>query len=185
MLFRSHSANAADAPASFPIAAVITELKRELQAAQDIPGTGGDLRLAQVAIDFTLTHTTDANGKISIGIPVLSAQVGASGERKAESGSTLHIELVPPKARVTMSATDTKDFGITQAIVSTRNQLQQGVAQEPKLLPEKVKMTFKFAITNTGGPTGQIKFLIFTIGGGATWSEGQASTIELTFSSKP
>jgi hypothetical protein len=83
-----------------------------------------------------------------------------------------------------MAGVDSTQFGITRAIVATRKQLAQGLNEEPKLEPKKVSLQFKFGVTRTGGATGQIKFVIFTVGGGATKSAGETSTITLNFEKK-
>lgn len=81
-----------------------------------------------------------------------------------------------------MSATDASNFGITEAIVETRRELAAGLSDSPKLEPTKVVINLKFAITRTKGGTGQIKFLVFTLGGGRTLTSANASSITLTFS---
>jgi len=169
---------------AFPLAAVIAQVKKELAAAQNTPGQNAGLALQSVQISFALTQTTDASGKVAIGVPIISADLGANGDRKAETGSTLTVELAPPTASVTMSGVDATEFGITQAILSTRKQLAEGLNDEPKLEPKKVTLQFKFGVTRTGGGTGQIKFLIFTIGGGVTKSNAETSTITLAFEKK-
>lgn len=79
-----------------------------------------------------------------------------------------------------MSAEDVKDLGLTQAIVATRTQLLAGLSQKPQRDPNKVAITLKFAITRASGLTGQIKFLVFTIGGGIAATIANSSSIELT-----
>jgi hypothetical protein len=169
---------------AFPVADVVSQIKKELAAAQNTPGQVTGLSLTSVQLIFALTQTTDANGKVSIGVPILSADIGGTGERKAENTSTLTIELDPPTSSITMGGIDSTEFGITQAIVSTRKQLAEGLNDEPKLVPKKVSLQFKFAVTRTGGATGQIKFLIFTVGGGATKSSAETSTITLNYEKK-
>jgi hypothetical protein len=169
---------------AFPLAVVIAQVKKELAAAQNTPGQNAGLTLQSVQINFALTQTTDANGKVAIGVPIISADLGANGDRKAETGSTLTVELDPPAASVTMAGVDASQFGITQAILSTRKQLAEGLNDEPKLEPKKVSLQFKFGITRSGGGTAQIKFLFFTIGGGITKSNAETSTITLNFEKK-
>jgi hypothetical protein len=169
---------------SFPLADVIAQVKKELAATQNTPGQMRGLVLQSVQINFALTQATDVNGKVAIGVPIISADVGANGERKSENSSSLTVELAPPSASVTMSGTDSSQFGITQAILSTRSQLAKGLNDEPKLEPRKVSIQLKFGITRTGGATGQIKFLVFTVGGGATKSAAETSTITLNFEKK-
>lgn len=167
-----------------PLSDVIAQVKKELAAAQNTPGQINGLVLQSVQLVIALTQTTDVNGKVAIGVPIVSADVGGTGERKAENTSTLTVELAPPTASITMSGADSSEFGITQAIVSTRRQLAQGLSDEPKLIPKKVSFQFKFGVTRIGGATGQIKFLIFTLGGGATKSAAETSTITLNFEQK-
>jgi hypothetical protein len=169
---------------AFPLAAVIAQVKKELAAAQNIPGQSIGLALKTVELTFAITHTVDVSGKVAIGVPILSADIGGNGERKAEDSSTLTVELAPPSASITMAGVDSTQFGITQAIVATRKQLAQGLNDEPKLEPRKVSLQFKFGVTRTGGATGQIKFVILTVGGGATKSAGETSTITLNFEKK-
>jgi hypothetical protein len=57
----------------------------------------------------------------------------------------------------------------------------QGLKQKPELLPNKVVITLKFGVTRTAGATGQIKFLVVTVGGGVTATSANTSSIELTF----
>lgn len=168
---------------TFPVADVIAQVKKEIAASQGTTGANVGITLQKVQLDFALTSTTDANGKLSVGIPLLAgAEVGGSGEGKNSSASSLSIELTPPKGNeATMSGTDTKDLGITKAIVDTRTALLQGMDQQPKLIPNKVTITLKFVVTRTGGATGQIKFLVFTLGGGTTLTSENSNTITLTF----
>jgi hypothetical protein len=176
------SAQAAPTVTAFPIASVIAEVKSELAAAQNTTGANLGISLQKVELNFSITRTTDANGKVTIGVPVLaSAEIGGSGEHKNEQTSSVLIDLTPPGGGSAMSGQDLKDLGLTQAIVSTRAQLLQGLDQPPKLIPDKVVITLKFAITNNGGPTGQIKFLVFTLGGGVTATSANSNSIELTF----
>jgi hypothetical protein len=163
------------------LADVISQVKKELAAVQNTPGPNIGLPLQAVELNFSISHSTDANGKVTIGVPVLSAGLGANGELKAENTSSLTVELAPPAASIIMSGTDSSQFGITQAILATRRQLAQGLAGEPKLEPRKVSMQFKFGLTRTGGVNGQIKFLILTAGAGAAKSVSDTSTITLTF----
>jgi hypothetical protein len=169
---------------TFPLAAVIAQVKKELAAAQNIPGQNIGLALKTVELTFAITHTVDVSGKVAIGVPILSADIGGNGERKAEDSSTLTVDLAPPSASITMAGVDSTQFGITQAIVATRKQLAQGLNDEPKLEPRKVSLQLKFGVTRTGGATGQIKFVILTVGGGATKSAGETSTITLNFEKK-
>lgn len=169
--------------ASFPLAEVIAQVKRELAAAQNTPGASVGLKLDSVELNFSLTKTTNTNGKASVGIPVLGGvDLGGSGESKAEGTSSLMVNLVPPKPTGIMSATDTSSFGITEAIVETRRELAAGLNDSPKLEPNKVVINLKFAITRTKGGTGQIRFLVFTLGGGRTLTSANSSSITLTFS---
>ena len=172
---------AAQAIGAFPIASVIAEVKAELSAAQNTTGADLGISLQKVELNFSITRTTDASGKVTIGVPVLaSAEVGGSGDHKSEQTSSLLIDLAPPGSGSAMSAQDLKGLGLAEAIVSTRAQLLQGLNQTPKLDPNKVVITLKFAITNSGGPTGQVKFLVFTLGGGVITS-ANSNSVELTF----
>lgn len=175
---------AAQTKDSFPLADVITQVKKELAAVQNTPGQTLGLVLQSVQVNFAITQTTDVNGKVAIGVPIIGADLGANGERKAEDSSSLTVELEPPSASITMSGVDISQFGITQAVLATRHQLAAGLNDEPKLAPKKASIQLKFGITRTGGGTGQIKFLIFTMGGGATKSYGETSTITLNFEKK-
>ncbi|VWD34754.1 hypothetical protein BLA39750_04920 [Burkholderia lata] len=173
---------AAGAPV-FPIAAVIAQVKTELEAAQSTPGAQLGLKLDTVELNFSLTKTTDVNGKVAIGIPVVGGiDLDANGDRKAEETSSLTVNLVPPEPVAAMSGYDTTNLGITQAIVDTRQQLIQGLNDVPKLDPNKVVITLKFVVTKSGGGSGKIKFLVFTLGGGATITGANSNTITLTFS---
>ena len=182
-------ASAAEAPpppqtvgSVFPVAAVIAEVKAELTAAQSTTGASLGIYLQKVELNFALTRSTDADGKVTIGIPVLGGvDMGGSGDRKAEQVSSLLVALTPPSPVGTMSAPNIADFGLTQAIVETRSQLLAGLDQPPKLLPDKVVITLRFVITNSGGPSGRVKFLVFEIGGGVTATSANSSSIELTF----
>ena len=68
-----------------------------------------------------------------------------------------------------------------RVFVDTRTALLQGMNDPPKLEPNKVTIALKFVVTRTGGATGQIKFLVFTLGGGATLTSENSNTITLTF----
>lgn len=178
----SSAAGAAPPVQVFPIASVIAEVKAELAAAQNTTGVNLGISLQKVELNFSITRTTDANGKVTIGVPILaSASIGGSGELKSEQTSSVLIDLTPPSGGAAMNGQDLSKLGLTQAIVSTRAQLLQGLNERPKLLPDKVVITLKFAITNGGGPTGQVKFLVFTLGGGVTATSANSNTIELTF----
>lgn len=173
---------AAGAPI-FPITDVIAEVKRELAAAQSKPGTGVGLKLDSVELSFALTKTTDTNGKISVGVPILGGvDLGGSGTKKVEETSSLVITLTPPTPTPAMAGEDVKDLGLTQAILDVRDQLSKGMAGEPRLDPSKVVLTLKFVVTKAVGGTGQIKFLVFTIGGGTTLTAANSNSIALNFS---
>lgn len=165
----------------FALAEVIAQVKRELAAAQNQPGSAVGLTLQTVGIDLAVGRVSDVDGKITIGVPAVGVEAGGGVGRKADQSSSISVELTPPKAIAVMSGDETKEFGITQAIVDTRKQLAAGLDDEPKLTPNKVKMVFKFAVTRTGGPKGGIKFLVFQLGGGATVASAETSTITLTF----
>jgi hypothetical protein len=169
---------------SVPLADVIAQVKKELAAAQNIPGPMAGLSLAGVQLTFAITHSTDVNGKISIGVPIISAELGGSGDRKTEDTSTVTVDLAPPKSSITMSGADSSGFGITQTILAVRKQLASGLKDEPILEPRKASMQFKFGVTTTGGASGQVKFLVFTAGAGATRSAAETSTITLNFEKK-
>lgn len=166
---------------TFPVASVIAEVKKELLAAQNTGGPSLGLPLQSVQLTIALSSTTDVNGKIAIGVPMINAEVGATGDRKAENTSTLTVELAPPAGSITMSGADIGDLGLTQAIISTRNQLAKSLNDEPKLIPRKVSIQIKFSVTRSGGGTGQIKFLVLTVGGGVTKSVAETNTITLTY----
>lgn len=168
---------------SFPLAEVIAQVKRELAAAQNTPGASVGLKLDSVDLNFSLTKGTNTSGKASVGIPVLGGvDLGGSGDNKVEGTSSLLVNLVPPEPTGTMSAADTSNFGITEAIVETRRELAAGLNDPPRLEPNKVVITLKFAIIRTKGGTGQIRFLVFTLGGGRTLTSANSSSITLTFS---
>lgn len=169
--------------ASFPLAEVIAQVKRELTAAQNTPGASVGLKLDSVDLNFSLVRATNTNGKVSVGIPVVGGvELGGSGDNKAESTSSLLVSLVPPEPTGTMSAADSSNFGITQAIVDTRRELAEGLNDSPKLEPKKVVITLKFAVTRSKGGAGQIRFLVFTLGGGHSLTSANSSSITLTFS---
>jgi hypothetical protein len=64
---------------AFPLAAIIAQVKKELAAAQNIPGQNIGLALQIVQLTFAITHTVDVNGKVAIGVPILSADIGGNG----------------------------------------------------------------------------------------------------------
>jgi hypothetical protein len=169
----------------FPIAEVIAQVKRELAAAQNAPAAALVLKLEKVEATLVVSRTVDANGKVAIGVPAFGLEVGGGGSRKAEDSSTLYVELVPPEPGRALSATETKNFGLTEAIVDTRRALIKGLAGEPKLDPRKVVITVKFGVTQTVGPTGQLKFVVISVGGGASVTSADVNTIGLTFSVQP
>ncbi len=95
---------AAQTKDSFPLADVITQVKKELAAVRkNTPGQTLGLVLQSVQVNFAITQTTDVNGKVAIGVPIIGADLGANGERKAEDSSSLTVELEPPSASITMS----------------------------------------------------------------------------------
>ena len=180
----SACANAAPAQSRsvFPIASVIAQVKRELAASQNTTGASLNLNLEKVEVTLAMSRVVDANGKVAIGVPAIGAEVGGSGTRKAEETSTLFVELVPPKPTGLLSSTDVKDFGLTEAIVETRSELLKGLADEPKLDPRKVVITVKFGVTRSAGASGQIKFVVISIGGGGSVTASDTNSIALTFS---
>ena len=62
---------------SFPLADVITQVKKELAAVQNTPGQQIGLPLTSVQVNFALTQTTDANGKVAIGVPINGNFIGS------------------------------------------------------------------------------------------------------------
>jgi hypothetical protein len=66
-------------------------------------------------------------------------------------------------------------------VYETRNDLAKELDDAPQLTPQKVVITLKFVVKDQGGPTGQITFLAFTIGGGVTLTSENANSIILTF----
>ncbi len=174
----------AEANPSFPLADVISQVKKELAAAENIPGQNIGLTLDGVELNFAISQTVDANGKVTVGVPVLNTGIGGTGEWKAESSSSLTVALAPPTASITMSGVDATGFGITQAIVATRKQLALGLNNEPRLLPKKITLQFRFGVTRSGGATGEIKFLVFSSSAGGAKSSSDINTITLTFVKK-
>jgi hypothetical protein len=173
-------AEAADVE-GFPLAQVIAQVKKELAAAQSVPGQGAGLALQTVTLAFSLSRVVDAEGKATIGIPLLGAELGGAGGVKSETVSSLLVKLAPPRPIVTMSGEELQELGLTQAILEVRRQLQEGLDDEPKLAPSQVELEIKFALTRKGGPKGEAKFLVFSIGGGATWSAAAVNAVKLTF----
>lgn len=183
----SHCAPVAQAQSApvFPISSVIAEVKRELAAAQNVPGAAVDLKLEKVEATLAVSRVVDANGKVSVGVPALGVELGAGGTRKSEDSSTLYVELVPPEPGRALGATETKNFGLTEAIVDTRRELAKGLRDEPRLDPKKVVITVKFGVTQSAGPTGQLKLVVLTVGGGVSVAASDVSTIVLTFAANP
>lgn len=108
-----------------PLASVISQIKRELAAAQRVPGASANLNLDKVDVTLAVSRTVDATGKVTVGVPAVGAEFGGSGSRKTDELSSLQVELVPPKPTGLLSTEDTKDFGLTQMIVEARRQLRK------------------------------------------------------------
>jgi hypothetical protein len=177
------SAAVRDTPAPiFPVAAVIAQIKHELAAAQNTAGASVGLALEKVDVTLAVSRVVEANGKVSVGVPAIGLELGGAGSRKGEEASTVAIQLLPPKGTGTLSATPPEDLGLTQMIVQTRAELLKGLNEEPKLDAKQVVMTVKFALSKTVGPTGQLKFVVVTIGGGGTVTATNTNTVVLTFS---
>jgi hypothetical protein len=174
----------AQSPPVFPISAVIEQVKREIAAAQNTTGSSLQLKLEKVEATLQVARTVDASGKVSIGVPwgTGTGEANAGGGRKAEESSTIYVELVPPKAGAALAASDAQDFGLTEAIVETRQQLLKGLNVEPRLDPRKVIITVKFSVTKSVAAGGQVKLVVLTLGGNASVAATDGSTIALTFS---
>jgi hypothetical protein len=91
------------------------------------------------------------------------------------------VELVPPEPEATLGLSKSKNFGLTEAIVDTRRQLQKGLADKPKLDPRTVKITVKFGVEQTAGPSGQLKLVVISVGAGASVTSADVNTVALTF----
>lgn len=165
----------------FPLALVIAEVKREIATAQNTAGLRAGLSLESVEITLAIARISDAAGKVTIGVPMFGAEAGGGAGRKSEESSSLYVKLTPPAALSIMSGTDARDLGIARAILDTRRELQEGMEDEPKLEPAKVRIELKFVVTRSGGPKGEVKFLVFSAGAGLTWSNADTSSILLTF----
>lgn len=167
----------------FPIKDVIAQVKKELAAAQASTSGNVGLKLDSVDLTFALATTRDINGKVSVGIPLLTGlDVGGNGGKKVEETSSLQITLAPPTPINQVAGYDTTSLGITQAIIDTRTQLAAGLDVQPRLDPTKVVITLKFGVIRTGGGTGQIRFLFFALGGGTTFTSANTNTITLNLS---
>lgn len=166
---------------TFPLEAVISQVKQELSAAQNAAGDNLGLALEKVDIALAVSRTTDASGKVSVGVPALYTDIGGRGNRKAETLSTLQVELAPPSGSMTLSRADLGDLGLAQMIVDTRRQLAAGVREAPRLDPRKVTMSMKFGVTRTAGASAAIKLIVFSVGGDASVAAGSTNTVTLTF----
>lgn len=170
-----------ESKATFPLEAVISQVKHELSAAQNTPGDSLGLALEKVEIALAVSHARDASGKVTVGVPALYAEIGGKGSRKAESLSTLQVELAPPAGSMTLSRPDLGQLGLAQMIVDTRRQLAAGVSEPPPLDARKVTMTVKFGVTRSGGGAGGIQLVVFRIGGEANIASGSSNAVTLTF----
>ncbi len=164
-----------------PLAAVVSQIKQELAAAQNVPGALPSLELKSVNVTLAVASTTDANGNVEIGVPALNASVGGGASSKIEQLSTIQVEFSPPRSSMTLSASELKGFGLTQMILHTREQLKIGAAEPPALSPEKVVISVKFGVQRAANIKGGIKLVVFSLGGGGSQAESTANTIVLTF----
>jgi hypothetical protein len=162
----------------FPLADVISQVKRELAAAQAVPATGLGLTLHAVEVKLALNRVKSVNGEVGIGVPFL--EVAAGGKRDTRETSSLYVKLAPPSPQMLMAGKE-ETLGLADAIIETRQQLQKGVSEEPRLDPVELKIDLLFGLTHAGGPKAKFKFLIFSAGGGAQWSLDRTSQISLIF----
>ena len=165
----------------FPLHEVIGEIKKELVAAQNVPGGGTSLKLDSVELNLALSSATEGSGGVKMGVPEIG-EIGGSAEANLERASSIFITLKPPKPLAVMSGLAVEDLGLTRAIVDTRKELLAAMAEEPVLTPEKVRIELKFTVSKSGGPAGRISFHIFSADASAKWSASRTNTITLNFS---
>lgn len=170
---------------AYPISAVVAQVKRELIAAQSAPGAGVQLVLNKVDIRLLVTRQADVSGGVSFGVPAAGFSIGTQAGRHTQATSTVSLELAPPPASDALGAVETKGLGLAEMIVHVRRELLKGLADEPRLLPRQVVMSIGFELSTTGGPDGEVKFLIGAVRAGERVEAGNSSTITLTFGAKP
>ena len=166
----------------FPLQEVISEIKKELVAAQNTPGGGTALKLDSVELNLVLSDATDGSGGLSVGVPEIGAEMGGSAKASSEKVSTIYVSLKPPKPLAVMGAVTAGDLGLTRVIVETRKELQKAMVDEPVLTPEKVRIEIRFALSKSGGPSGKFHFFVVSADAAATWSASRTNTITLNFS---
>jgi hypothetical protein len=168
----------------YPIGEVIAQVKREVAAAQRTPGAGVILSLDKLEVTLQVARGVDVNGGASFGVPAAGFSLGVKAGRSSQEVSTVEIELSPPTAGEMLGMVETRSLGLAEMIVQARRELLLGAGQEPRLVPRRVVMTLHFGLTSTGGPQGEWKFLIGSVGAGETVASAQQSTVKLTFSVK-
>lgn len=163
------------------LAEVIASVKRELAIAENTAGPRAGLALATVEISLAVSAEHTADGKLTIGVPLLGAEIGGGGERTSSRLSTVTVVLAPPEPSLLMSNTSLDDLAIAQAIVDIRTQLASGLDDEPRLLPSSVEYALEFGVARSGGPSGKVSFLVFSASAGSEWSDSRTNQITLAF----
>ena len=164
-----------------PLSDVIEAVKHELAVVQNTPGPSIKLDLVSVVIAMTVTSEEQANGKVSIGVPLFGGDLGVGVESSELRQSIVTVKLKPPRPSPLMSNLKALPFGIASAIIDFRKQLADGLNGEPRLIPQSVNYEIYFAVERRGGPEGKLSFHVFSANMGATWSSSQTSRITLMF----
>lgn len=166
----------------FPLSSVVSQVKREIAAAQATTGSGLGLVLDKVEVTLAVARVADANGKVEFGVPLLKAEADVGGERRVESASSVKVELAPPAPLAILSKEEMEGFGLAEAIVTTRAELLKGLKEVPTLPPKKVVITARFGVKTTVKAGAKLNLVIFSIGGGGSESYSGSNTVVLTFS---
>jgi hypothetical protein len=163
------------------IGSVIAQVKRELQAMQEVPIGEPRLELSEVTLNLKGVISRDIQGSFKVQVPV----IGVSGEAKggASNSRTQNVTLVlaPPQPIIVQSAHLTDDMEMAHAIIAIRRQLAAGLKQEPLLLPRKLDFELGFVVKTDAAAKGGVKLVFVEIEPSGGYANEATQKLVLSF----
>ena len=136
------------------VGAVISQVKRELQAIQEVPVGDPKLELTDVTLEMSAIEVKNADGTFKILVPIVGASIGANAGVSTSSSHELTLVLFPSKPIITQSGHLSSDMEIANDIIAIRRQLAAGLNEEPVLLPKEFKFQVGFGVKFDAGAKG-------------------------------
>ena len=167
---------------SFPLEDTLSDIKRELQKLENLPGPALGLTLSEVKITLMVQEDDTRSGAATLAVPVFDkSALKATGKQATKTGSKVTVALAPPKGSQVLSADRKTTVNFADLLASTRTALQRSMTTEPRLDAKAIDVEISFVLVAGESRDASVDAKIVSIGATSDWQLTHSNTVMLKY----